>query len=163
MGSEADYFLKLDQTDGESVGTGHKGEIEVDSFSWGVSQTGHGHTGGGAGAGKASVQDIHFTAKTSKASPLLGQHCCAGTHLKDATLSIRKAGGEQVDYLVYKLTDIFVTSYQNGGSANGSVIPTDQFSLQFSKYTMCYKEQTDKGSASGGTTKGYDVKATAKI
>ena len=69
----ADYFLKnLDGIDGESTDDKHKNEIEVDSFSWGVTQSGTaGRTGTGRGAGKASIQDLHFTSKVNKASPKL--------------------------------------------------------------------------------------------
>jgi len=35
-----DYFLKLDGIEGESQDYKHKGEIDVESFSWGVSQVG---------------------------------------------------------------------------------------------------------------------------
>ena len=69
----ADVFLKIsDGIDGESLDDKHKNEIEIDSFSWGVTQSGTaGRTGTGQGAGKASFQDIHFTAKVNKSSPTL--------------------------------------------------------------------------------------------
>ena len=53
-----DAFLMLDGIKGESNDAKHKGEIDVKSFSWGVSQTGAGHTGLGSGAGKAEFQDL---------------------------------------------------------------------------------------------------------
>ncbi len=43
----------------------YKDWIEVDSFSWGVSQTRHHRaSGGGGGTGKVSFQDLHFTSAT---------------------------------------------------------------------------------------------------
>ena len=34
--SAADYFLKIDGVDGESIDDKHKGSIELESFSWGA-------------------------------------------------------------------------------------------------------------------------------
>jgi type VI secretion system secreted protein Hcp len=47
-----DFFLKIDGIDGESKDSKHKGEIDIESFSWGATQTGTSHAGGGSGAAK---------------------------------------------------------------------------------------------------------------
>ncbi|MCP6726322.1 type VI secretion system tube protein Hcp, partial [Klebsiella pneumoniae] len=49
-----DMFLKLDGVTGESQDSKHKGEIHIESFSWGMNQTGASGSGGGGGAGKVS-------------------------------------------------------------------------------------------------------------
>ena len=49
--AQVDYFLKLEGIKGESQDDKHRDEIDVLSFSWGVSQTGTMAFGGGAGAG----------------------------------------------------------------------------------------------------------------
>ena len=46
----ADYFLKIDGIKGESLDDKHKDEIDVLSFSWGVSQSGSMAFGGGIAA-----------------------------------------------------------------------------------------------------------------
>jgi len=48
-----DYFLKIDGIDGESQDSKHKGDIELESFSWGATQAGTSSYGGGMGAGKS--------------------------------------------------------------------------------------------------------------
>jgi|SwirhisoilCB1_FD_contig_41_11906913_length_1866_multi_6_in_0_out_0_1 type VI secretion system secreted protein Hcp len=161
----ADVFLKIsDGIDGESLDDKHKNEIEIDSFSWGVTQSGTaGRTGTGQGAGKASFQDIHFTAKVNKASPKLMLACATGQHLAEATLSVRKAGGQQEDYLKIKLTGILVSSYQEGGSGHGDIVPVDQFSLNFAKTEVTYKQQTEKGSVGSPVVTGYDLSANKKL
>jgi hypothetical protein len=45
----------------------HKGELDIESWSWGESNAGTHGTGGGGGAGKVQFQDMHFVAKMSKA------------------------------------------------------------------------------------------------
>lgn len=110
-----DAFLKLDGIKGESADAKHKGEIDIESFSWGMSQTGVSATGGGGGAGKVQVHDISLWKKTDASSPLLFLNCANGAHIKEATFVVRKAGGEQLEYLKIKLTDVLVSSYQPCG------------------------------------------------
>jgi type VI secretion system secreted protein Hcp len=161
----ADIFLKISNSiDGESLDDKHKNEIEIDSFSWGVSQAATGgRTGSGQGAGKASFQDIHFTSKVNKASPKLWLASATGQHLDEVTLSVRKAGGQQEDYLKIKLTSVLVSSYQSGGSGHGDIVPVDQFSLNYAKVEVTYKQQTDKGSMGAPVVAGYDVSANKKL
>jgi len=157
--SQVDYFLKLDGIDGESADSKHKGEIDLQSWGFGATQSGTMHSGGGGGAGKVSVQDLHFTTNTSKASPKLFLSCANGEHIKKATLVARKAGKEQQEYYKITLSDVLVSSYQNAGTSDGGIIPVDQVSLNFSKIEIEYKEQKPDGSLGGIVKTGYDLKA----
>jgi type VI secretion system secreted protein Hcp len=158
-----DAFLKIDGIEGESADAKHKGEIDLHSFSWGESNAGTFSVGGGGGAGKVSMQDLHFTMKINKASPKLFLACAAGEHIKKATLTCRKAGKDQQEFLKYDLSDILISSYQTGGSSGGSEIPMDQISLNFSKIEMGYKEQKADGTLGGEVKAGWDVKANKKV
>ena len=135
-----DAFLKIEGIEGESTDKTHPGEIEIDSFSWGVTNTGSASSGGGGGAGKAVAQDFHFAAATSKASPNLMLACATGRHFQQATLTCRKAGGtNQVEFLKIKLSDCLISSYQTGGAPGGDApVPEDQFSLNFVKIDFLY-------------------------
>jgi type VI secretion system secreted protein Hcp len=133
-----DAFLKIDGIAGESNDKFHKDEIEISSFSWGVTQTGSIGSGGGGGAGKASFQDLHFTSSISKASPNLMIKCATGEHIKEGTLTVRKGGGDKgFEFMKVRLTDVLISSYQNGGSSSDG-LPTDQFSLNFGKIEFDY-------------------------
>jgi type VI secretion system secreted protein Hcp len=149
-----DAFLKLGDIKGESVADGHGGEIDVLSFSWGVSQMGTTHRGTGGGAGKANVSDISITKWVDSASPTLFLNCCTGKHFPQATLTVRKAGDKPLDYLVIKLTDIIITSVQIGGSS-GSEEVTESLSLNFAAFEYVFQPQDNKGAKKGGaiTTK----------
>ena len=153
-----DFFLKIDGIDGESQDSKHKGEIDLESWSWGQSNTAHGATGGGHGAGKVSMQDFHFVMKVNKSSPKLMQACASGEHLKSALLTCRKAGKDQQEYLQIKFSDCLVSSYQTGGHEGTSVVPTDQISLNFAKIEYDYKEQKPDGTLGGKVHGGWDVK-----
>jgi type VI secretion system secreted protein Hcp len=154
-----DYFIKFDGIKGESTDAKHKDEIDIESWSWGETQSGASHAGGGAGAGKVSIQDFRFVMKLNKASPTLMRACATGQHIKMATLSGRKAGKGQQDYLTFKFHDVLVSSYQTGGSESSSVVPTDQVSLNFAKIEVEYKQQKPDGSLVPGDQFRYDLKA----
>jgi type VI secretion system secreted protein Hcp len=156
-----DIFAKIGDIKGESLDSKHKDEIDVQSFSWGVSQTGTLAHGGGGGEGKAQFNDFNFTTNVSKASPLLFLACATGEHIKDAQIVVRKAGKEQQEYLILKMTDVLISSYQTGGQ--GESIPLDQVSMAFAKVEFTYKPQKADGSLDAAITTGWDLKANKKV
>jgi type VI secretion system secreted protein Hcp len=153
-----DYFLKLDGIKGESTDDKHKGEIDIESFSWGAANASSGHTGGGHGAGKVAMQDLHFVHKVDKASPNLFLFCANGGHIAKGSLVCRKAGKEQQEYLKIDLEQIYVTSVQVGGH-QGEIVPSEQFSLSFDKVTFKYYPQKADGSLDTAQEFKMDVKA----
>ena len=155
------YFLKIDGIEGESADSKHKGEIELASFSWGVTQSGSPARGGGARAGKAQFQDFHFVARTSKASPKLFLACASGEHVKSALLTCRRAGQDRLEFLKYKLSDVLISSFLLGGSTAEE--PFDQVSLNFAKIEMEYVPQGKAGKAEGSVKAAWDLKANKKI
>lgn len=160
----SDYLLQIDGIDGESTDDRHKGALEIDSFSWGVTQlTTVGGTGGGASAGKASFQDFHFTKLIDKASPKLFLACASGQHIKNATLFVRKASSERADDF-YRVTfsDILVSSYQSSGASGGvegtSSVPVDQFALNYAKIEFSYTPQKPDGTLGAPIATSWDLK-----
>ena len=118
----SDIFAKIGDIKGESADDKHKDEIEVLSFSWGVANAatiGAGGGGGGAGAGRATFHDLSFTHTIDKASPRLLQACATGSHLPEATITHRKAGKGQQEFLVIKMNDIIITGVSLGDSGGG--------------------------------------------
>jgi len=158
-----DYFLKVEGVDGESADSKHKGEIDVESWSWGAAQHGTGAAGGGHGGGKVAVQDFHFVMKHNKSSPKLFLACANGEHLKKAVLTCRKAGKDQQEYLKVTMSDVLVSSFQSGGSGQGSIVPTDQVSLNFAKIECEYKEQKQDGTLGGTTKAGWNVEENKQV
>jgi type VI secretion system secreted protein Hcp len=159
-----DYFLKVDGVQGESEDAKHKGEIDVVSFSWGeTNSSGLAGHGGGAGAGKVAVQDFHIVKRFSKASPSLFLACASGKHLKSAVLTVRKASKGQQEFLVYKFTDVFVSSYQTGGSADDPERPIDQVSFGFARIEVEYRPQKPDGSLEAPIKAGWDVLKNVKL
>jgi type VI secretion system secreted protein Hcp len=158
-----DYFLKIAGIEGESNDLKHKGDIQLDSWSFGGTQTGGEHFAGRGGVGKFSAQDFHFTMKLSKASPKLFQACATGQHLKDATLVARKAGEGQQEYYRITFSDCLVSSYQQSGAAGSDFVPTDQASLSFGKIEIGFTEQKPDGSLGEVVKGGYDLKLNKSV
>ncbi len=157
-----DMFLKLDGIKGESQDHKHKDEIHIESFSWGMNQTGAHGTGGGGGAGKVAVHDISVTKYVDKASPILMAHCANGKHIKEALVTFRKAGEKPLEYLKIKLTDLLVSNIQEAGHGGGDLM-TENLSLNFAIVNVEYQQQSKTGGAEGGPVVfGWDVKKNEK-
>jgi type VI secretion system secreted protein Hcp len=151
-----DYFLKIDGIQGESRDDRHKDEIDIESFSWGETQSGTLAVGGGGGSGKVSMQDFHFAMPVNKASPALFLACAQGDHIKNAILTCRKAGKDQQEFLKVTMNDVLVSSFQIGGA--GGAVPIDQISLNFAKIEVEYQEQDATGKLVGSIKKWFDLK-----
>ena len=143
----SDIFAKLGDIKGESLDSKHKDEIEVLSYSWGLTNAGSMGHGTGGGEGKATFHDLSFVHAVDKASAVLMQACATGVHLKEGTITHRKAGKGQQEYLIVKMTDIIVTGVQHGGSGDGH---SESVSLAFAKVSLDYKPQKPDGSLDAG-------------
>jgi len=157
-----DMFLKLEGVDGESKDDSHKKEIDVLAWSWGASQSGTGHTGGGSGAGKVSVQDVSVTKYVDSASHLLLLDCCNGQHIKKGTLVVRKAGATPLEYIKLTMEDIIVSGIHSGGSGGEDRL-TETITLNFSKFKYEYTPQKADGSGDGTKETGWDIAANKKV
>ena len=158
--SQVDFFLKLEGVPGESTDKAHKGEIEIESFSWGQTNSGSAGHGGGSGAGKVVPQDLVISKRMDKSSPVLYIACATGQHFKEGLLTCRKAGGGQQEYLKIKMEEIIVTSYQTS-AASGAVV-SEIVNLQFAKMELAYKEQKADGSLGGEVKQKYDYSQNVK-
>lgn len=157
----SDMFIKIEGIKGEATDEKHKDEIDILSWSWGVSQSGTMAYGGGGGSGKASFSDLSFHHTVDKSSPVLAQKCATGDHIPSALLTIRKAGGKQQEYYIVKLTDILVSSVQTSGSEAGGPL-SESVSLNFTKIEFDYKPQKADGSLDAPVKFGYDLKKQVK-
>ena len=153
-----DIFARIGDIKGESRDAKHKDEIEVLSWSWGVSHTGSVTHGGGGGAGKPIFQDFTFTHHIDKASPLLMKSCATGAHIPEATITVRKAGKGQQDFLIITMTDVLITGVALG-AASDELGFGENVTLQTAKVDLEYKAQKPDGSLDAGLHFKYDIKA----
>ena len=155
-----DIFLKLGPNiKGESNDATYKEHVNIESYSWGITQQGgfNAGTGVGGGAGRSNVQDMHFSKFICLASPDIMLHCATGVHIDDSTLFVRKAGGKPYVYFQFEMTKVIVSSYQTGsGGGSGSLI-SEQFSLNFEELKLFYWPQTPAGGQGAKVVKTYNM------
>ena len=152
-----DSHIKFDGVEGESTHKDHKGEIDVLSWSWNVSNN-TSLAGGGSGKGKANPGDFVFTHTYDKASPVLAKQCASGKHFKTVKLTARKAGEGQKDFLVVSMKEVFITAVSPSGGHGGEIIENVAFSYKDIEFD--YKAQDDKGGLGGAVKFGWDVATT---
>lgn len=158
----ANVFFKLTPEEkGESLQKGYEGQIEVLSWSWGVSNAAGYSYGEGGGVSKANMQDLTISYRMCPASPKLMQSCALGKHYDEALLTMLKAAGEgQEKYLEVKLTDVIISSYQTGGS--GDDIAIESASFNFAKVKVEYFKQDDKGVTKSAASGSYNQQTGKK-
>jgi type VI secretion system secreted protein Hcp len=119
-GPNADMFLKLDGVAGDSTDDKHKNEINLTSFAFAVGRGGDG-TGSAAGAPgvaatpKGRLQTLRIDKIYDAASPKLFRAAASGQHIKSAVLTFRRSNDDDIEFLTYTLSDVQVTSYNQGG------------------------------------------------
>jgi type VI secretion system secreted protein Hcp len=155
-----DYFLKLDNIQGESVTKGFENQIQLLSFSWGGSQVTSVAGTGGSGAGKVDLADLTLMKHLDSASPLIYKSLVAGMHIANGTLSACKAGaggasGGSKAFLTITLGELFVTSMQLSGS---SEIPTESISFSYNTIKYEYSKQNDQGNLVSTGPISYNLK-----
>ena len=163
----SDYLLKIDTIDGESTQKGHEKWIELNSWSWGVSQTNIGSQSSGAGAGKVSISSFNIMKRVDSASPPLFLRCAQDQRITTATLSFThtNSDGNEVEYYKITLSNVMVSSIQGGtppppapgATAGGDERPTESLSLNFQKIRFDYTPIDATGQA------GPPVTATATV
>lgn len=168
--SHSDFFLKLEDIKGESTDDKHKGEIDLVGFSFGAFQPGAAASvGSGSGAGKVSFSEVVVTKLMDAASAKLMVACASGQHFKEATLTLRKAGGSQVEYATISLKQVLVSGYEAGGGTSEPeavvgkfTLPVETIKLNFAHITFKYTAQNQDGTAGPKTMAGWDLQKNIK-
>ncbi len=157
-----DMFLKIDSIKGDAEDDKHKGEIEVLSWTWSVTQTGTTHSGTGGGAGKANVQDISVTKYVDRATPILLKHCLSGIHVKEAVLTVRKAAGTKpLEYVKMKMKEAIISSLTTGGHGSDERL-TETLGINFALVEFEYVPQKPDGSGDASIPMTWNIAKNAE-
>ena len=133
-----DTFLKLDGIDGESTAKGHEKWIEVESFSFGVSQT---QTGGGNG--QTQLSEVVITQPIDSSSPQEFAALVGGKPIATGILDLVKAGADPQKLFEYTFSDILLSSITFSGSSGGN--PVESLTFDYSKIKLQAFAQNDRG------------------
>lgn len=151
----ADSFLKIDGIAGESQDEVHRGEIDIISWQWDMSQQSTMMSGSGGGAGKATISDLSLVHNIDRASPNLMRYCLTARHVPKVVLSVRKAGGLPLDFLKITMNDVVLTRVRPVVVGHAYV---EHISLSFSKVKQEYTVQNSMGGSGGMVTAVFDIK-----
>jgi type VI secretion system secreted protein Hcp len=156
-------FLKLEGPDlkGEARAAGHEDEIEIVSWSWGLSQAGGMHQAGGRGVGKASVQDLRLIKQIDAATPGLVQACLSGTQFQKATLACLRAGDGGIPYLTIAMQRVLVTALDDAGGGEAPLV--ENLSLNFAEVILRYTRQNADGSAGDEIAIGWSIRENKRL
>jgi type VI secretion system secreted protein Hcp len=146
--------LKLEGVEGESVQKGHEKDMEIDSWSWGVSNAAN-LSGGGSGSGKAQFSAIHISKSYDKSTSVMAKKCATGNHFATASISQRKGGGDQLEFFVITLKEAFIESISLNAGPDGSI--SEQVSIAYKDIEMSYKPQDGRGGLGGAVKFGYNT------
>lgn len=165
-----DALLKVEgpEVKGESRIEGHTNEIDILAWSWGATQSGTFHTGGGGGAGKVNVQDLTVSKLVDASTVPFFEYCCTGDHFDKMILTVRKAGSKPLDYIVITMEKVMVVSVQPGSAAKaddgkGDELVSEEVTFNFAKVSIDYKVQDDKGKEKEKKTLKWDVEKNVKV
>lgn len=146
-------FIKLDGIEGEATHKDHKGEIEVLSWSWGLTRPVP--AGGGSGTGKATPLELRVVHRYDKASPMIAKRAAAGQHIASAVLSARKSGEGQKDFLQVTMKEVFVTAVTVSDAGEG---PSEEVAMSYRSVEFAYSPSTAAGRAGAPVKFGWDTK-----
>jgi type VI secretion system secreted protein Hcp len=133
----ADIFAKIGDIKGESIDAKHQADIDVISWSWGVT--------GPQRKTPACPHDFIIDKYDDAASPLLIAAAAQATANADAKITVRKSGGDALEYLVLTFKNVVISEI---ASKAGITLdrPMETLSFSYSSATINYKPQKLDGS-----------------
>ena len=146
-----DMFLKVDGIKGDSQDTTHTNEIDVVNWSWGMRSN---TSMGGAGAsGKSTVNELKITKRVDNASTALMSVMRNNGNIKKVVLTVRKAGGNPLEYFMITLQNARITSIDvESGTTGEESDLVERLSFAFNRINIEYVPQGADGQPRGSTT-----------
>lgn len=150
-----DFFLKLDAErggviKGESQDREHKDEIDIVSWSWGMSAP---TSVAGQRKARAAIHQLFIRKRIDSASTALMAAAANNEKLKTAVLTARRAGGGQIDFLRVTLRNAYLTSIEvSGEGGEGGTGTLEDLKLSFENIRVEYIPQGPDGAKRGSTS-----------
>ena len=151
--SDADTFLHVQtkragKIKGEATTSGHVDDIEVRSWNWGVAASSA--IGSTAATGRRQYKHLVIVKRIDSASTALLSALATNDEVKEATLTLRKAGGEALDYYTMKLASARIVSVDI--SVDEHALPVETVGIAYTKIDVEYKRQQSAGIPGASTS-----------
>lgn len=135
-------FMQFQGITGEVTAKNFTGDIQINSFQWGVRRA-IGGLGTGRVLGMPSLSEIVITKVLDKASPTLVNDLLTGVSTPEVDIFFVNNGRNAQTYAEYKLQNVLISSYSVSSSGDR---PTESLSLNFSKITFTEIPLTSTGA-----------------
>jgi type VI protein secretion system component Hcp len=139
-----DYYLKIDGIDGGSTAAKYKGWSDVDSFSWGVSNS----------SGTPSASAFGWTQLIDQSVVPIMLGVANGTTFKNATFDVVQGGANPLRFFQMQFNGVNLSSLQLSGSAASLGFAAELLSPQI---TMTYWATDPKGNQAPPITGTWDL------
>jgi type VI secretion system secreted protein Hcp len=161
VASGSDIFLAVQakragKIKGEVTADGHIDDIDVRSLDWGVSSPTA--VGSAQATGRRQYKHLVVVKGIDSASTGLLSALVSNDEIKEAKLTLRKAGGEALEYWVMKISQARVIGVDLGINAHAEVTETVTFA--YAKIEIEYKRQ--QGAGGGGASTSFTDEVLAR-
>lgn len=151
--SQADIFLSVQtkragKMKGEAMNPGHEDDIVVHGWSWGVAASSA--LGSAQATGRRAYKALTIVKHIDAATTALMSALATNDEVKEAKLTMRKAGSEQIDYFLVTLQKARVTTVDHSTDAQGNTLET--VTLHFNKVSVEYRPQKSAGGRGASLT-----------
>lgn len=150
VGFAADIYLHVQtaragKVKGESTGPGHADDIDVLGWQWGLSASSA--LGSTQATSRRSYSALTVIKRIDQATTALMSALATNDAVKEARLTLRRAGGDQEDFFIVTLKNARITSLQHQGDADGETRET--MTIAFTKVEVEYRPQKATGLKGG--------------
>ena len=157
-------FMQINGISGEVAVPGFVGDIQLNSFQWGVGRGISSPTGGSADreSSAPSVSEIVVTKISDKASPALLKNMFDGTNIPEIDIffaNVAKNGQAGVAYQEYVLSNVIFSGFS---VSSGGDRPTESLSLNFTKIQFKNITQNADGTQTIDTV-GWDLATQKRV
>ena len=158
-GPSADIFLALDGIPGDSDDAAHKNEISIESFAFLAKRP-------TTTPGATKLSSLRLDKVYDVSSPKLFAAATSGRRIKSAILTFSTGSDPSgTDVLTYKLSDVTVTSYEQGG-ANPDTKPLgsleEEIGLRAARVSVSEKRLGASGQPAPPVTATWQVPRASK-
>lgn len=152
--AKSDIFFKVDGArhgpiKGDSQDSSHRDEIEVIDWSWGMKASTAMSSAGDAA--KVTINELNITKRVDSASTALMSAMRNNEPIKKGLLTVRKAGGTQMEYMKFTIQNGRVTHYDlRSGDVGGELAMIEHVSFSFQRVSVEFIPQGSDGARRGG-------------
>lgn len=151
--SHSDIFLSVQtkragKVRGEALNPGHEEDIVVKGWHWGVAATSA--LGSAQATSRRAYKGLTIIKQIDSATTALMAALATNDEVKEAKLTMRKAGAEQIDYFLVTLQKARISSVDHSTDDTGSTLET--VTIQFNKVSVEYRPQKSAGGRGASMT-----------